>query len=137
VKNFKNQLKKTGENMRYRTTIEVISEAKSKDEAMEIVDGYLSGNLISGIDMRCTTRPVCNYKAGVISVSVVSALVVVVVLSLMHFDPSSKAISYSPASSTCQPALKTQAKDISSSEFRKEWDNKQTKEALERIKRTD
>jgi len=123
--------------MRYKTIIEVVTEADTKNEAMEIVDDYLSGNLISGVDMRCKTRRVVSYKKSVISISVISILIVVGVLSMVRIDPASKTISYSPAVSTVQAPLKSQAKDISSADFRKEWEKKHTTEALERIKSSD
>jgi hypothetical protein len=122
--------------MRYRTTIEVVAEAESRKEAMDIVDDYLAGNLVSGVDMRCKTRPVRSYGKAVISVTVVCAVIVIGAISMLRVDPSSKAISYAPAVSTVQPELKTQSRSISSSEFKKEWDNKQTSKALEIIKRT-
>lgn len=123
--------------MKYRTTIEVVTEAEDKKEAMEIVDDYLSGNLISGIDMRCTTRPVRGYARGAISIAVISLFLVIGALSFIKIDSSSKTISYSPGVSTVQPPLKTTAKDINSSDFKKEWEKKHTDEALERIKKPD
>jgi len=123
--------------MKYRTTIEVVAEAENKKEAMEIVDDYLTGNLISGIDMRCTTRPVRPYVKSAISLAVISVLLVAGVLSFMRVDAGSKTISYSPGASTVQPPLKTTAKDISSSDFKKEWEKKHTTEALERIKKVE
>jgi hypothetical protein len=123
--------------MKYRTTIEVVTEAENKKEAMEVVDDYLTGNLISGVDMRCTTRPVHAYSKGVISVAIVSIILVVGALSFVRIDTATKTISYSPGSSTVQPPLKTTSKDIASADFKKEWEKKHTTEALEKIKKTD
>lgn len=123
--------------MKYRTTIEVVTEAENKKEAMEIVDDYLSGNLISGIDMRCNTRPVRSHARSAISIAVIAVLLIVGGLSFIRIDSSSKTISYSPVVSTVQPPLKTTSKDITSSDFKKEWERKHTTEALERIKKAD
>ena len=37
--------------MKYRTVIEVVTEAKDKSEAIEIVGEYLSGDILSGVQM--------------------------------------------------------------------------------------
>ena len=44
--------------MKYKTTIEIVADAGDKSEAMEIAGEYLSGNLISGVRMKCRTNPV-------------------------------------------------------------------------------
>jgi hypothetical protein len=123
--------------MRYKTTIEVITEAKTRTEAMEIVDDYLTGNLVSGIDMKCTTRPVRAYGKGVISVTVISVIVAVGILALIHPNPSAKKFTYGPAISAVQPVLKTSAREMNNSDFKKEWEKKQTEQALELIRKTD
>lgn len=123
--------------MKYKTTIEVVAEANTRTEAMEIVDDYLTGNLVSGIDMKCTTRPVRAYGKSVISVTVVSVILAVSILALIHPTPASRQFSYGPSVSAVQPDLKTQSANAKSSDFKKEWEKKHTEEALKMIKNTD
>jgi hypothetical protein len=122
--------------MRYKTTIEVVTEAKTKIEAMEIVDDYLTGNLISGIDMKCTTRPIHSYGKSMVSVTVISVIMAVGILALIHICPSSKQLSYGPAVSAVQPGLNTSTNDMNNSDFRHSWEKKHTEEALRMIKNT-
>jgi hypothetical protein len=120
--------------MKFKTTIEVVTEADNVNDAMDVVDEYLSGNVISGIDMKCTTKRVYSYNRSVVAISVASALLLAGVLSLVHFGTSQKTLSYLPTVSAVQTPLKTSSTGPNSAEFKKEWEKKQTKEALDLIK---
>ena len=120
---------------RYKTNIEITSKAENKDEAMEIVDDYLSGNIISGIDMRCTTRPIKFYNTTAAKVTVLLLLVTLGFLSGIKTRPN-----YQPAVGLCQiaavqPPLKTSDSNKNGLQFKKEWEEKQTREALNLIKK--
>lgn len=120
--------------MKYRTTIEIISEANNKNEAMEIVGEYLSGNIYSGVDMRCATKRVHDYKNAA-AVSVIILLVVLGVVSVFNVRSSQNFVSAIPGISAIQPPLKTSSEDKKSAEFKKEWQALRDKEALDYIKK--
>lgn len=114
----------------YKTNIEITSEAENKDEAMEIVGDYLSGNIISGIDMKCTTKPICFYNTTAAKAVVVVVLVTLGFLSGVKTQPN-----YRPAPGLCQiaavqPPLKTSGSNRDGLQFKREWEEKQTRDAL-------
>ena len=116
--------------MKYKTTINITSEARDRDEALDIVEDYLAGNLRTGVDMNCATRPVCNSAkitcAIALSLVVIGAVVVPTQLKI----PQSP-IQSSPAISAVQPPLNT---DRVGADFKKRWEERQTKKALDYIK---
>ncbi|MDD5422020.1 MAG: hypothetical protein WC592_07915 [Candidatus Omnitrophota bacterium] len=120
--------------MKYKTTIEIISDASDKCEAADIAGEYLSGNLVSGVAMKCRTSAVCSYKKTVVAI-----FVVVLVVSIGIFSAWQPRISQSMTPltlsgiSAVQPPLKT-AQDKKSEDFKKEWQKKQNKAAIDLIK---
>lgn len=122
--------------MKYRTTIEIVTEAGDKSEAAEIAGDYLSGNIISGIDMKCRTKPVQNAAAYVAVVALIGMLVGMSV----YYTAGNMKYSGGPGAmvsevNAIQPPLKTSAVESKSAEFRRMWQDKQTDEALKIIKR--
>jgi len=121
--------------MRYKTNIEITSDAANKDEAMEIVEDYLSGNITSGIDMKCATRQVHFYNNSA------AKIVAVVLLMTIGFFSGIKADHKQNFSvNMCQmaavtPPLKTSAANKNDTSFKKEWQQMQTAEALNFIKK--
>lgn len=119
---------------KYKTKIEITSPAANKDEAMEIVGDYLSGNIMSGIDMKYSTKQVRFYDH-----SAAKAVAVVLLIS-MGFLFSVRTSSHAPLSGpTCQmaavqPPLKTSKVNADEAKFKREWEEKQTREALNFIK---
>ena len=120
--------------MKYKTTIEIVSEAENKNEAMEIVGEYLSGNIFSGVDMKCATKRAHDYK-NTIAVTVVGILVVLGVVSLLQVKPSQGFVPAITGISAIQPPLKTSIADKKNMEFKKEWQAIRDKEALDYIKK--
>ena len=121
--------------MRFKTTIEIISEAEDKNEAMDIVGEYLSGNLVSGVDMKCLTRPAVNYKRNVLAGLAVSVLALVFFVVTLHVKPSQNSIPNISGTAAIQPPLKTYGTDNKNTNFKKEWQDIQTKKALNSLKR--
>ncbi len=119
--------------MKYRTTIEIVSDAKDKHEALEIVGEYLLGNIMSGIDMRCKTRPIKIYRAIVASVAIVGLAVSIGLFTLLpvkgshNFPVAQSRIDAVPA------PLKTSPMTTEDIEFKKRWNEKQVKAAFETI----
>ena len=116
--------------MKFRTTIQITTDAADKNEALEIVGEYLSGNLVSGIDMKCRTKPTINRKASI----AVAAIICLVFVGGLLFSVNSR---HNPAGSAqgvqglsaIQPPLKTSSVDRDDSRFKKEWQDKQAAEA--------
>ena len=42
---------------RYKTVIEVVTEAEDQFEAVDIAGEYLRGNISNGVSMRCSAYP--------------------------------------------------------------------------------
>lgn len=117
--------------MKYKTTINITSEAKNKNEALEIVEDYLAGNIRTGVDMRCSTRPEC--KSLKVTCAVVFSLIIIgVILIPTHLKTSGNIVQNASGLSAVQAPLKTDKKDA---KFKKEWEERQTKQAIEYIKR--
>lgn len=121
--------------MKYRTTIEIISEAADKNEAADIAGEYLSGNLISGVSMKCRTATVSSYRQAVAGLAVVLLVVATGIFSALQPRQNQIAVSAMPGygASAMQPPLKT-ANDAKNREFKKEWQKKQDKAAIDLIK---
>jgi len=121
--------------MKYKTNIEITSDAANKDEAMEIVGDYLSGNIASGIDMKYATRSVRFYN------NPAAKIVAIALLMTVGFFSGVKAKQQQSFSvNTCQmaavtPVLKTSDANKNDMRFKKEWQEKQTTEAINFIKR--
>jgi hypothetical protein len=120
---------------KYKTRIEITSPAANKDEAMEIVGDYLSGNITSGIDMKYATRQVRFYDHSAAKITAV--ILAVGIGFLVSVRPSTQD---HLSVGTCQmaavqPPLKTSKISANDAKFKKEWEARQTREALDFIKR--
>jgi hypothetical protein len=118
--------------MRFKTTIQLVSDAQDKHEALDLVEEYLAGNIVSGVDMRCVTKPVCN-TANVVGVAAISLAIIAGICIGAYTKHSQNMIQTIPGASAVQSPLKTS--DAKSPEFKKEWQDQQTKEALDQIRR--
>ena len=61
--------------MKYRTVIEITTEANNPNEALDLAGEFLRGNIENGVDMKYTSRSVKGY-------TLLKVCVVVVLLSL-------------------------------------------------------
>ncbi len=120
--------------MRFKTVIKLVSDARDKSEAIDLVDDYLAGNIVSGVDMKCATRRVHSPAKIVGACALVLAITAGVVVSLQTKHPQNM-LQPIPGVSAVQPPLKTSNIAKKSSEFRNEWQERQTKEALSQITR--
>ena len=123
--------------MRYRTTIEVVTEASDRAEAIEIVGEYLSGDVLSGVRMKCSTHPVSGVKKVVVTVTALSVLLVIGLTSALFIMPAANGALCASASSAVQAPLHTQVVDIRNADFKDQWQKEHTKEALRKIKFSD
>ena len=120
--------------MRYKTTIHIIADARDRNEAVEMADEYLAGHLASGIDMRCSTKPAYHGTVKVVSAIAVSAIVL---LAIVIAPQVKHVVGMMPADvgmSAIQPPLKTSTAERLSADFKKEWQVRQTAEALNAIR---
>ena len=122
--------------MKYRTIIEIISEASSKEDAFNTAGEYLKGDVDFGVQMKCRTLPLWSHRVR--KYSAVCAVMFVVFSALflrssliVEYDKESGSpqVSFSNAY-TIQPELKTKHE----SDFKKEWENKKDKAVLDFIK---
>ena len=120
---------------KYKTKIEITSTAENKDEAIEILGDYLSGNIASGIDMKCSTRQVRFYDHSAAKVMSIALL-----LSMGFLFNVKTARKENMNIGTCQTAavqapLNTSNISRDEAKFKREWEDKQTREALNFIKK--
>ena len=116
--------------MKYKTNIEITSDAANKDEAIEIVGDYLSGNIASGIDMKCATKPIHFYNSSAARVIVVSLLVTAGFFSGVKAKPQNGFSVNMAQMAAVTPPLKTSDANKLDARFKKEWENKQAAEAI-------
>ena len=121
--------------MRYKTIIEIVSDANDKNEAMEIVGEYLSGNIVSGVAMKCHTKTAYKSNRNIIAVVMATLVVSICALTAIHLKPAQNISLNAPGIGAIQPPLRTSAADKNNSKFKKVWQTKQTQEALNYIKR--
>ena len=121
--------------MKFKTTIEIVSEAENKNEAMEIVGEYLSGNIVSGVEMKCLTRPASAAYRNILAVAAISLVVSISALSAIHSKPYQGSSQNISGINAIQPPLRTYNLDKGDGKFKRQWQSKQTKEALDYIKR--
>ncbi len=120
--------------MKYKTKIEITSDAMNKDDAMEIVGDYLSGNITSGIDMKYATRPVHFYNNPAAKVVAVALLMTMGFFSGVKAKPQQSFSVNMCQMATVTPPLKTSNANKDNMRFKKEWQDKQTTEAINYIK---
>ncbi len=122
--------------MKFKTTIKLITEATDKNEAMDIAGEYLSGNLATGVDMRFrTVRLHNNVQRSAVALTLALFLVLLTVhLSSVKYSQNSS-IQNLPGDSVIQPPLKTSSDDKKNLDFKKEWQAKRVREALDSLKK--
>ncbi len=121
--------------MRYRTTIEIVSEAKDKLEAAEVAGEYLSGNVMSGIKMKCATKPAINKARNIVGVLAISFIFIVTAVCVAYVKPAQVLPHAISVNDAIQPPLKTSDTNKKSADFKKDWQDKQNKAAMNFIKR--
>ncbi len=121
--------------MKYKTNIEITSDAADKDEAMEIVGDYLSGNITSGIDIKDATRPVHFYNNPAAKVAAAALLMTIGFFSGVKAKPQQNFAANMCQTAAVTPPLKTSEANKNDMRFKKEWREKQTSEEILFIKR--
>lgn len=119
--------------MRFKTVIKIVSDANNRSEALDLVEEYLAGNISSGVNMRCVTKPVCSKTkvAGVMALSLIMVAGIFLTVNAKH----PQMLQTVRGIDAVQPPLKTSNAAKIDSDFKKEWQAIQTKEGLEKITR--
>lgn len=120
--------------MRYKTIIEVETEAKDKSEAMDIVGEYLSGEVFSGVTMKYSTRAANGVRKAAITITALSLLLVGGIVMLYVARPIGTSAPSAAGLSAVQPPLQTQALRVNDVQFKTQWQAEHNKEALRKIK---
>jgi hypothetical protein len=120
--------------MKYRTVIEVVTEANDRNEALDIVGEYLAGNIASGVDMRYSARPANSNIKAVVTVTALAVLLVVSVLSVANLKSGYRVTSKYSGLDAVQVPLRTVGTDAGSDQFKRAWEKKQVVEALNSIR---
>lgn len=120
--------------MRYRTVIEVVTEAKDKSEAMDIVGEYLSGDVLSGVEMKYSTRRANGVQKAAITITALSLILTAGIVSVYLTKPIGIAAPSSSGMSAVQPPLQTQILHVRDAQFKSQWQEEHNKEALRKIK---
>ena len=121
--------------MKYKTTIKLVTEAKDKNEAMEIAGEYLSGNLATGVDMKLHTVSVRRSRqilAGAVLTVFAAGILALHLGSTKYVSPFIRNL---PGDSVLQSPLKTSGSGIKSSDFKRQWQSKHAQEVLDSIKK--
>jgi len=125
--------------MKYKTTIEIITDANNPQDAADIAGEYLRGALETGVDMRCHTRKLIVERAILVAISSFLFLSSLIIGSLiiMPNKTSSVIARYNSINNktdvAVQPPLRTNDKTNIGNEFKKVWNVKQNEVTIKQI----
>ena len=118
--------------MRYKTTIEIITEARSEAEAIDIAGEFLRSELESGVSMTCRTKPYRKTNQAVKSgIGLFLVLVCISTLSAGYITKKPVASLRRKEISAFQPPLRTKG----DSQFEEAWKAKEEKALFEFVKK--
>ena len=116
--------------MKYRTIIELVTEAEDKNEAMDIVGEFLNGGIDSGVRMKCQTVVFRRHKLLYAGIFFALTCMLLGTISFGYVKNAPGVFSNIKNTSAVQPPLKTSRK----ASFRDKWQEEETKKVLEYIK---
>jgi len=117
--------------MKYRTRIDIITDADSEREAADIAGEFLKGDFESGATLTCRTA---SFRSPVIvnaSICLVLTLIFVGAATLGYFQKSPVAFTETRKISACSPPLKTS----STLAFKDAWQEEETKKVLDYVRK--
>jgi len=121
--------------MRYKTTIEIVTEAADKNEAMEVAGEYLAGNIVSGVKMKCATRPIITHKKILCASATILLVGAAGLFAALRLNSPQNLTAGISAIGAIQPPLKTSSEERKDSDFKEEWQAKHTRQTLNFIKK--
>ena len=115
--------------MKYKTIIEIISDANDRNEAIDIAGEFLRGEFEASVKMSYNTKPVRSHvvlKTG----AMLSLALIVGSFAILNFSNKSN-VSFGRTKnvSACVAPLKTS----DNAEFKNDWEEEGNKKALEYI----
>lgn len=120
--------------MKFKTKIEIITDANNRHEAADVAGEYLAGNISTGVTMKCNTAPVVHIRKSFIAIGAISLLAVFGLIQFYAVRATNTVIPEPSSSfSAVQVPLKTSSNHLQNDEFKDEWRDMQNKEALESI----
>ncbi len=118
--------------MKYRTMIEVISEAENEHDALDIAGEFLRGNLESGVRIKSRTKPLKSHI--LLQVTALSAILLVFAFTGIEIFGHSKSMSRvffgTKNTNAVQPPLKTGK----GADFKETWKEEEHRKVLDYIK---
>jgi len=117
--------------MKYKTVINIFTDADSKDEAVDIAGEFLRGNLESGVRMKCSTIPVKSCRLFKTGALLLLTSAFIGIASLGYFKTTAIPFSGSKNTSAFQPSLKTSQ----TAKFKENWQEEKNRKVLEYIKK--
>ena len=118
--------------MKYRTMIEIISDAENENEALDIAGEFLRGNLESGVRIKSRTKPFKSHvllQATILSV-ILFVFAFVGVELFDHSKGAARVFFGIKNTSAVQPPLKT-GKSL---DFKDTWREEEYRKVLDYIK---
>ena len=123
--------------MKYRTVIEVICDASSRDEALHTAGEFLRSNVEFGVEMRSKSMPLRAHKAikyaGTSLLAITLILVSLIRVPVGGKENNASGIARFGLENTCtvMPSLKTQDK----ADFKDNWEAKKNEAVLDYLKK--
>ncbi len=123
--------------MKYRTVIEVICDASSKDEAMYIAGEFLRSNVEFGVEMRSKSMPLKVHRAiryaGTSAVAIALLVTAFLGVSVVGKDNNTSGVARIGLQNTytVTPSLKTQDE----ADFKDDWEAKKNEAVLDYLKK--
>jgi len=116
--------------MKFRTVIEVITDADNKIEATDIAGEFLKGEFETGVKMKCHTMPTKQHLLIRSGLLLSSVLFIAGMVSFGLTHNHSQSVARANGVSACQPPLKT-GRIMG---FKEEWRDENNKKTLDNSK---
>lgn len=118
--------------MKYRTVLELVTEANNEGDAVDVVGDFLKGDIESGVKMKCSTRPVRpHWLLGVGTACFVLLMVAGGLTFLTGHKNVHAAFTRREHVYAIQPALKTNK----SKQFEEAWHKERNEKVFAYIKK--
>jgi hypothetical protein len=118
-------------NKKYRTTIELITDASDEHEAVDIAGEYLRGGLESGVMIKCKTKSIRSIMLIRAFASFGLVFSIGSIALLGNSKNEAPTLTSTRNVSAIQAPLKTSQDEL----FRENWEDKENREVIEYIKK--
>ena len=114
--------------MRYRTIIEIITEANNKNEALNIAGEFLNGNIESDVKIKCRTNMIKSH--GLLKASIALRLIAAFIAGIVSFGYF-KSVSIAVSGAENVSVFQTFLKAGQNVEFKENWQEEENKKVLD------